>query len=94
MADAQNQPVSDVSEQNHRTASHWQVIHSASPQMGEDDVYDPLRKFLTSSHDPEAEALMDSAEEAFYGGNYQKAIPLYEKVLAIEPSWSRPGTSR
>ncbi len=60
-----------------------------SPQLGEDDAYDPLRKFLTSSHDPEAEALMDSAEEAFYAGNYQKAIPLYEKVLGIEPAWSR-----
>jgi tetratricopeptide (TPR) repeat protein len=60
-----------------------------SPQLGEDDTYDPLRKFLTSSHDPEAESLMDSAEEAFYAGNYQKAIPLFEKVLGIEPSWSR-----
>jgi len=64
-------------------------IPSISPQLGEDDVYDPLRKFLSSSHDPEAEALMDSAEEAFYAGNYQKAIPLYEKVLGIEPAWSR-----
>ncbi len=60
-----------------------------SPQFGEDDTYDPLRKFLSSSHDPEAEALMDSAEEAFYAGNYQKAIPLYEKVLQIEPGWAR-----
>ncbi len=60
-----------------------------SPQFGEDDTYDPLRKFLSSSHDPEAEALMDSAEEAFYAGSYQKAIPLYEKVLQIEPGWAR-----
>ena len=62
---------------------------SISPQLGEDDVYDPLKKFLSSSHDPEAEALMDSAEEAFYAGNYQKAIPLFEKVLSVEPAWSR-----
>jgi len=62
---------------------------SVSPQLGEDDTYDPLQKFLSSSHDPEAEALMDSAEEAFYAGNYQKAIPLFEKVLGIEPTWSR-----
>lgn len=60
-----------------------------SPDFGEDDTYDPLRKFLSSSHDPEAEALMDSAEEAFYAGSYQKAIPLYEKVLQIEPGWAR-----
>jgi len=60
-----------------------------SPQFSEDDAYDPLRKFLSSSHDPEAEAVMDSAEEAFYAGSYQKAIPLYEKVLNIEPGWSR-----
>lgn len=60
-----------------------------SPQFGDDDTYDPLRKFLSSSHDPEAEILMDSAEEAFYAGNYQKAIPLYEKVLQIEPGWAR-----
>ena len=90
MADAQNQPVSDVSEQKPQDSFPLAGdTLSISPQMGEDDVYDPLQKFLTSSHDPEAEALMDSAEEAFYGGNYQKAIPLYEKVLAIEPSWSR-----
>lgn len=62
---------------------------NVSPHLGEDDTYDPLKKFLSSTHDPEAEALMDSAEEAFYGGNYQKAIPLYENVLRIEPSWSR-----
>lgn len=60
-----------------------------SPQFDEDDAYDPLRKFLSSTHDPEAETIMDTAEEAFYGGNYQKAIPLFEKVLQIEPGWSR-----
>ena len=59
-----------------------------SPEF-EEDTYDPLRKFLSSSHDPEADAIMDSAEEAFYAGSYQKAIPLYEKVLQIEPGWSR-----
>jgi tetratricopeptide (TPR) repeat protein len=60
-----------------------------SPSFNDDDTYDPLRKFLSSSHDPEAEAMMDSAEEAFYAGNYQKAIPLYESVLQVEPGWSR-----
>lgn len=50
---------------------------------------DPLRKFFASSHDPEAEQMMDEAEEAFYKGNYQTAIPLYEKVIQMEPSWSR-----
>jgi hypothetical protein len=55
----------------------------------DDDAYDPLKKFLNSSHDPEADALMDSAEEAFYAGNYQKAIPLFEQVLQIEPGWAR-----
>ncbi|MFW5714613.1 MAG: hypothetical protein ACOCYU_08070, partial [Brevefilum sp.] len=59
-----------------------------SPEFDE-DTYDPLKKFLSSSHDPEADALMDSAEEAFYAGNYQKAISLYEKVLEIEPGWAR-----
>ena len=62
---------------------------NVSPQLGEDDAYDPLKKFLSSSHDPEAEEIMNSAEEAFYAGNYQKAIPLFEKVLQIEPGWSR-----
>ena len=60
-----------------------------SPQFDDDDTYDPLRKFMSSSHDPEAENIMDSAEEAFYGGNYQKAIPLFEQVLQIEPGWAR-----
>ena len=32
---------------------------------------------------------MDEAEELFYKGNYQAAIPLYEKVMQMEPGWSR-----
>lgn len=62
---------------------------NVSPQFDDDDTYDPLRKFMSSSHEPEAEAIMDDAEEAFYAGNYQKAIPLFEQVLQIEPGWSR-----
>jgi len=67
---------------------------ASSPEVNispvfDEDTYDPLKKFLSSSHDPEADALMDSAEEAFYAGNYQKAIPMFEKVLQIEPGWSR-----
>ncbi len=50
---------------------------------------DSLRRFFSSTHDPEAERMMDEAEEAFYKGNYQIAIPLYEKVIQMEPSWSR-----
>lgn len=50
---------------------------------------DPLRKFFQSSHDPQAERWMDEAEEAFYKGNYQVAIPLYEKVIQMEPGWVR-----
>ena len=60
-----------------------------SPDLGDEDSSDPLRKFFQSSHDPEAERLMDEAEEAFYKGNYQAAIPLYEKVLQLEPGWTR-----
>ena len=50
---------------------------------------DSLRRFFSSNHDPEAERMMDEAEEAFYKGNYQIAIPLYEKVIQMEPAWSR-----
>ena len=50
---------------------------------------DPLKRFFQSAHDPEAERLMDEAEEAFYKGNYQVAIPLYEKVIQMEPGWTR-----
>jgi tetratricopeptide (TPR) repeat protein len=60
-----------------------------SPQLGEDDTYDPLRKFRSSSHDPEAENIMNTAEEAFYAGDYKKSIALFEKVLQLEPGWSR-----
>ena len=55
----------------------------------EDSGLDPLRRFFASTHDPEAERLMDEAEEAFYKGNYQAAIPLYEKVIQMEPGWTR-----
>ena len=61
---------------------------SISPEFDE-DTYDPLKKFLSSSHDPDADALLDSADEAFYAGNDQKALALYENVLQIEPGWSR-----
>jgi hypothetical protein len=50
---------------------------------------DPLKRFFQSAHAPEAERLMDEAEEAFYKGNYQVAIPLYEKVIQMEPGWTR-----
>ena len=84
----QDQAAKPVQPQNTPTGKPQGAVN-VSPQFGEDDTYDPLRKFLSSSHDPEAEALMDSAEEAFYAGNYQKAIPLYENVLQVEPGWSR-----
>lgn len=60
-----------------------------SPVLNPEDQVDPLHKFFQSSHDPEAETLMDQAEEAFYKGNYQSAISLYEKVLQLEPGWVR-----
>jgi tetratricopeptide (TPR) repeat protein len=58
-------------------------------RSSDDDSMDSLRRFFTSNHDPEAERMMDEAEEAFYKGNYQIAIPLYEKVIQMEPGWSR-----
>ena len=61
--------------------------------LGMDDMggidSDPLKRFFQSTHDPEAERIMDEAEEAFYKGNYQAAIPLYEKVIQMEPGWTR-----
>ena len=61
--------------------------------IGADDMggidNDPLKRFFQSTHDPEAERMMDEAEEAFYKGNYQVAIPLYEKVIQMEPGWTR-----
>jgi tetratricopeptide (TPR) repeat protein len=90
LAEAQaQQPIEEPDEQPADTPAQVKKTPNISPQLGEDDTYDPLQKFLSSSHDPEAERLMDSAEEAFYAGNYQKAIPLFEKVLGIEPAWSR-----
>lgn len=90
LAEAQTQKADETPEEpTEQTPSKTPDGPNISPQLGEDDSYDPLRKFLSSTHDPEAEALMDSAEEAFYAGNYQKAIPLFERVLGIEPTWSR-----
>ena len=66
-----------------------QVSLTKSPKLNPEDEIDPLKKFFQSRHDPEAEALMDQAEEAFYKGNYQSAISLYEKVLQLEPGWVR-----
>jgi len=60
-----------------------------SPKLDSDEQPDALKKFIQSSHDPEAEKLMDQAEEDFYRGNYQTAIIQYEKVMKIEPGWVR-----
>ena len=60
-----------------------------SPKLDSDEQPDALKKFIQSSHDPEAEKLMDQAEEDFYRGNYQAAIMQYEKVMKIEPGWVR-----
>jgi len=87
-ADKQQEEMT-VDEDSSRETEQISSPMKMSPEFDEDDTYDPLRKFLSSSHDPEADELMDSAEEAFYAGNYQEAIPLYEKVLQIEPGWSR-----
>lgn len=90
LAESQSTPGSDEVSQGPQEVKQVNADRvSISPQFDDDDAYDPLRKFLSSTHDPEAEAIMDTAEEAFYGGNYQKAIPLFEKVLQIEPGWSR-----
>jgi tetratricopeptide (TPR) repeat protein len=90
LADAQALATTEVSESAQQKASAAETgTPHISPQLHEDDSYDPLSDFLPASHNAEAEAMMDSAEEAFYAGNYQIAIPLYEKVLALEPSWLR-----
>lgn len=41
------------------------------------------------TYDPRAEALMEQAEEHFYGGNYTEAIKLFDQVLELEPNWER-----
>ncbi|NLN69928.1 MAG: tetratricopeptide repeat protein [Chloroflexi bacterium] len=90
LAEAQAQTANEIPEQASQVPTPMEVdVPAVSPQLGEDDAYDPLKSFLPASHNPRADALMDEAEEAFYAGNYQKAIPLYEKVLEIEPAWSR-----
>ena len=40
-------------------------------------------------HGNETETWMNAAEEAFYAGDYRNAINLYEKILNIEPNWTR-----
>jgi tetratricopeptide (TPR) repeat protein len=42
-----------------------------------------------SDHTPEAEKLMKQAEDLFYQGEYRDAIPIYERVLKLEPNWER-----
>jgi alkyl sulfatase BDS1-like metallo-beta-lactamase superfamily hydrolase len=37
------------------------------------------------SGSPEADRVLDQAEEKFYAGEYKDAINLYERVLAIDP---------
>ncbi len=66
-----------------------QPVTRTNLRSSDEGGIDSLRRFFSSTHDPEAERMMDEAEEAFYKGNYQIAIPLYEKVIQMEPSWSR-----
>ncbi len=53
------------------------------------DISSSDKKSTPPTRDPQAEALMNQAEAAFYNGHHQEAIQLYEKVLMIEPNWSR-----
>jgi tetratricopeptide (TPR) repeat protein len=55
--------------------------HNSEPSQGVDLHF--------AKHDDTAEEFMNKAEEYFYGGQYLKAIGLYEKVLNIEPGWER-----
>ena len=47
----QDQAAKPVQPQNTPTGKPQGAVN-VSPQFGEDDTYDPLRKFLSSSHDP------------------------------------------
>jgi tetratricopeptide (TPR) repeat protein len=40
-------------------------------------------------HNPNAENAMEEAERLFYGGRYAESIKLFDRVLAIEPTWER-----
>lgn len=98
-AGSASKPARSAIDQAPAASAPQNPAESAAPRItrsslrGSDDTgglgVDPLRKFFTSSHDPDAERMMDEAEEAFYKGNYQVAIPLYEKVLQLEPAWTR-----
>jgi len=40
-------------------------------------------------HNPQAEQQMEVAEKLFYGGRYAEAIPVFDRVLQLEPNWER-----
>ncbi len=44
---------------------------------------------IKATRDPQADALMNQAEAAFYDGKYKDAIQLYEQVLMVKPNWLR-----
>ncbi len=94
-----NRRLTDIDFDQPKQEKHTKTATGASPKRdradnekpapADDQSPDLLKKYFRSNHDADAENLMDQAEEAFYAGNYAKAIALYEKVLQVEPAWSR-----
>lgn len=81
------QPVSTLGEKpavQQGQSSHTQP--GVSPPSGHEN---PVDQEITREHNPVAEQQMEVAEKLFYSGRYAEALPLFDRVLQLEPNWER-----
>ncbi|HSF80770.1 MAG TPA: hypothetical protein VLA49_06030 [Anaerolineales bacterium] len=59
------------------------------PEPSQESANDSAVLASAREHNPQAEQQMEVAEKLFYGGRYAEAIPVFDRVLQLEPNWER-----
>ncbi|HLA98144.1 MAG TPA: hypothetical protein VJL34_06795, partial [Anaerolineales bacterium] len=54
-----------------------------------ESAMDPPGAVSAREHNPQAEQQMEVAEKLFYAGRYAEALPIFDRVLQLEPNWER-----
>ncbi len=66
-----------------------QPTDQGQPEPFQESARDRTGLTSVKEHNPQAEQQMEVAEKLFYGGRYAEAIPIFDRVLQLEPNWER-----
>src|SRR3990172_7098642 len=59
------------------------------PEPSPESAMDLPGAVSAREHNPQAEQQMEVAEKLFYAGRYAEALPIFDRVLQLEPNWER-----